>query len=145
MLEVPILFYLIVCLVNFIFDKARIIWFLAFIYFVINIRTEDSINYFIIEYILQSFILVLFGLLFYENKIKMLICFSLAIISIINLICYLYPALLPVITSIFIQATDRFYFETLLLIPCTFMDIKTTIISFINIGLVIISYLITGV
>lgn len=141
MLEIPILFYLFVCIINFIADKARIVWFLTFIYFLLIVKIQDPINYFVVEYIIQCFLFIVIGLLFYESKIKMFICFILSFLSIINLLCYLYPMVYLFVTGSLILVTDRIYFETLLLISCTFRNLKTTIISILNIGLVFISYL----
>lgn len=142
MLEIPILFYLLVCIINFIFDKDRIVWFLSFIYFLITIDVQDPIAYFIFEYILQSFLFIIFGLLFYQNKLKMFTCLFLSFLSVINLFCFLYPTLYPSISCLFITITDRIYFETLLLISCAFINMKTRIISFTSILLVMMSYLI---
>ena len=142
MLEIPMLFYLVICIINFIVDKARSVWFLAFIYFMLVIEIQDPINYFILEYLIQSFLFIVFGLLFYENKRKTFICFTLSILSVINLLCYLYPLEFQLITGVFLSITDRVYFETLLLISCVFTNLKTTTVSFMNIGFVSISYLI---
>lgn len=142
MLEVPMLIYLVICIINFIVDKARLIWFLAFIYFMLVIKIQDPINYFVLEYMVQSFLFIVFGFLFYENKLKMLICFALSLLSLTNLLCYLYPLEYPFITGTFILITDRVYFETLLLISCVFTNLKTTTVSFINIVFVSISYLV---
>lgn len=141
MLEIPILFYLFICIINFIIDKARIVWFLVFIYFLLIIKIQDPISYFVLEYTTQSFLFIIIGLLFYESDLKIAICFILSILSVINLFCYMYPLEYPLITNIFIIITDRIYFETLLLISCVFTDLKTKMISLLNIVLIIISYL----
>ncbi|UNY40394.1 hypothetical protein KLEP7_gp27 [Pseudaeromonas phage vB_PpeM_ KLEP7] len=141
MSEIPILFYLFICIINFIIDKARIVWFLVFIYFLLIIKIQDPLSYFVLEYTTQSFLFIIIGLLFYESDLKIAICFILSILSIINLLCYMYPLEYPLITNIFITITDRIYFETLLVISCTFTDLKTKITSFINIGLISVSYI----
>ena len=142
MIEFPILCYLLICLINIIYDeKNRLLWCLFGVYLIIPTPTlflQDAQLFLVYNYITQSllFLLTTWSIKDINYRVILLTITSL---NLVNLFVFLYPFIFPSTTSLFIFTTNRIYFETLLCLVNYKTNKKT--LQLISIFIIGISYI----
>lgn len=152
MIEFPILCYLLICLLNIIYDeKNRLLWCLFGIYLIIPTPTlflQDAQLFLVYNYLTQCCLLIITTFVVFKDILSRVILFSLSLICLVNLFVFLYPQITQ-LTSVFILLSNRIYFETLLCLtnfktnkdnkPISLT--KNRILQIICFGLIAISYI----
>lgn len=142
MIEFPILCYLIICLLNIVYDeKNRILWCLFGIYLITptpQFFLRDAQLFLVYSYITQSLLFIL-TIWFIKDINYHVILLTITSLNLFNLFVFLYPNTYFSITSLFIFTTNRIYFETLLCL----VNYKTNkkILQFMSIFIIGISYI----
>ena len=152
MIEFPILCYLLVCLLNIIYDeKNRLLWCLFGVYLIIptpQFFLQDAQLFLVYTYITQS-LLFLLTTWFIKDINYRVILLTITSLNLVNLFVFLYPFIFPLLSSLFLFTTNRIYFETLLCLvnyktnkdnkPISLT--KNRILQIICFGLIAISYI----
>jgi len=142
LIEFPILCYLLICLLNIIYDeKNRLLWWLFGIYLIIptpQFFLQDAQLFLVYNYITQS-LLFLFTMWLIKDIRYRVILSLITILNLINLFVLLYPTIFPSLTSLFIFTTNRIYFETLLCLVNYKTNKKT--LQLLSIFIIGISYI----
>ena len=152
MIEFPILCYLLICLLNIVYDeKNRLLWCLFGIYLIIptpQFFLQDAQLFLVYNYLTQCCLLIITTFVVFKDILSRVILFSLSLICLVNLFVFLYPQITQ-LTSIFILLSNRIYFETLLCLtnfktnkdnkPISLT--KNRILQIICFGLIAISYI----
>ena len=152
MIEFPILCYLLICLLNIIYDeKNRLLWCLFGIYLIIPTPTlflQDAQLFLVYNYLTQCCLLIITTFVVFKNILSRVILLGLSVMCLVNLFVFLYPQITQ-LTSVFILLSNRIYFETLLCLTNfkTNKDnksislTKNRILQLICFGLIAISYI----
>ena len=142
MIEFPILCYLLICLLNIIYDeKNRLLWCLFGIYLIIPTPTlflQDAQLFLVYNYLTQCCLLIITTVVVFKDTLSRVILLSLSLLCLVNLFVFLYPQLTQ-LTSIFILLSNRIYFETLLCLVNYKTNKKT--LQIISIFIIGISYI----
>lgn len=116
-MEFPFLCYLIVCLINLIYDEEnRVLWCLYGIFLTSptpQFLFQDAQLFLIYNYITQTTLFIFTIWLIKDTKYR-IVLLIIAIFNLVNLFVFVYPFILPSLTSVFLFTTNRIYFETLL-------------------------------
>ncbi len=117
MIEFPILCYLLVCLLNLVYDENnRTLWYLFGIYLTIptpQFFLQDAQLFLVYNYITQSLLFLLTTWFIKEINYRVILL-TITSLNLVNLFVFLYPFIFSSTTSLFIFTTNRIYFETLL-------------------------------
>ena len=152
MIEFPILCYLLICLLNIIYDeKNRLLWCLFGIYLIIptpQFFLQDAQLFLVYNYLTQCCLLIITTVVVFKDTLSRVILLNLSVMCLVNLFVFLYPQLTQ-LTSVFILLSNRIYFETLLCLTNfkTNKDnksislTKNRILQIICFGLIAISYI----
>ena len=152
MIEFPILCYLLLCLLNIVYDeKNRLLWCLFGVYLILptpQFFLQDAQLFLVYNYLTQCCLLIITTFVVFKDILSRVILFSLSLICLVNLFVFLYPQITQ-LTSVFILLSNRIYFETLLCLTNfkTNKDnksislTKNRILQIICFGLIAISYI----
>ena len=152
MIEFPILCYLLLCLLNIVYDeKNRLLWCLFGIYLILptpQFFLQDAQLFLVYNYLTQCCLLIITTVVVFKDLLSRIILLSLSLLCLVNLFVFLYPQITQ-LTSVFILLSDRIYFETLLCLTNfkTNKDnksislTKNRILQIICFGLIAISYI----
>ncbi len=142
MIEFPILCYLLICLLNIIYDeKNRLLWCLFGVYLILptpQFFLQDAQLFLVYNYLTQCCLLIITTFVVFKDILSRVILFSLSLICLVNLFVFLYPQITQ-LTSVFILLSNRIYFETLLCLVNYKTNKKT--LQLLSIFIIGISYL----